>query len=453
MTPPPDERERTISPDGTLNAVSASQITNFHLCPGRWYFDKKLGMRQPETPEMAEGTRLHTEMEDYYLKGQHPTNLSILELLKDPRIPRPGEGLKIEFPKDYGLGIFASGVRVKGRIDLLDCSNKKSIGIWDWKSRGKLKSAKSPDDLERDVQGLIYGQFVFETFEPSQVRFYHGNIARTERGARVTEVPAWDREYVRNNYQAIVEPTVREMVDVAKVELEEVPLNTRNCFAFRRPCPYINQCPAHKADFTFDFDTPEEVDVTLKERLEARKKAAAASTEAAPTPRDTVADTQTTAPEESKPAPNPVAVVRATGINPPDAAKPLPVTPWTPPTNTIVVSNEVIQQAAEFTAALDSVSSTSTTQLHLHLYVDCTPRKGVTVFTLLSDEISRRAKPIAEAAGKTDVREIKFGEGVAALAATFRKDPLFGHVLVTSSGLSLAVLDILEAQATTIVGR
>jgi hypothetical protein len=87
----------------------------------------------------------------------------------------------------------------------------------------------------------------------------------------------------------------------------------------------------------------------------------------------------------------------------------------------------------------------------LELYVDCAPLKGVTGVSSIEDVIAERARPICEAKGVQDVREIKFGEGTAALIASFKREPIFGIYTIGSTGLAGVVLDGLIASATKVV--
>jgi hypothetical protein len=87
----------------------------------------------------------------------------------------------------------------------------------------------------------------------------------------------------------------------------------------------------------------------------------------------------------------------------------------------------------------------------LVLFIDCMPTTGFADAQNLEAEIETRSAPLREKHGVQDLRQAKFGVGMADLAATFREKPIYGAWKCTSSGTSGYVVDALVGRASEVI--
>lgn len=421
---------------GQLKSVSASQINTYWDCKRKWYFDKVMGMPQPETEALGRGTRIHEQMEKWYELGQMPTYPSAIAALELPEVPPRSDSLVIEEPRNYGLGLMAAGVPVRGRIDMRIPPKDGVFRILDWKSTSNPKYAKTPEELSRNPQGIIYLKYGFNVYPEAHAGIFQHVYLRTAKGfgAISVETDELDREHVDRVY-AHIESVVADMKATAALpSVADVEPNLASCDKYGG-CPYRDTCP-RVARSIFDglddsqtssslLPQEETEDMTdIKSKLAARK----AST--------------------------------ASGINPPDAAKPPAVAPYTPPAPSLDQwSLEKVEEAqvSPSGSGLGQPASPETNKdqaVCIYLYIDCQPTYGVGVDVRLEDEIAARTPGTLAGLGETsavDVREVKFGAGTAALVAGFKRNPPRGVVVASSQGLSGLVVEALAPMASLVV--
>lgn len=258
---------------------------------------------------------------------------------------------------------------------------------------------------------------------------------------KVVKTDPMGRGEVHDRY-LLLEPIVSEMKQVASAaNAEDVTPNWNACEKFGG-CPYQSICPSVGRSVLTGMDEetmPEsnEKRIPLSERMKAK-----AIVETVTKPGDVIpAATQ----------------ALATGINPPDAAKPAPVTPWNP--------DAPVGPTHEATNQLDVPRSMTLAQAAeneaLHLFVDCAPVRGDSLVKHLDAIIvqrtpeilahCRKADPKCVPDGAVDVREVKFGQGVAALVASFAKHPPAGNVVAHSGALTNQILDVLQPVAARVI--
>lgn len=398
-----------VDESGLLH-VSASQIKKFIACPAQWGFAYLDHLEEPERfgrDGRDTGTALHKQHEDWFEHGTPPEHPSLAALVQDPKYPQtspPLGRLLIEHPRDYGLNIKAGGVLIKGRADLLEVLANR-VRVVDLKTLKDLHWAQDEESLARDIQLLIYGHYVFTHFpHVDQVLFTHGYVNTTITEHRVVQTEPLTREYVEAYFTNIADLVETRMVPAARqksgFELEQ--RVGPACKAFGG-CPYQQHCPAYRAA------NPQEIHPMDVEKKLAERKAALAQIipPDAPVPSVSAPPTPPTPPEPE----------------PPPARKLLTSTP------------EELGQAA----------------VGLWLYVDCRPSKGMPASVDLEDLIAERSRVICEQLKVADVRLAKFGEGTAALVASFKTKPPSGHVCARSGGLSLAVLEVLRPLAKVVI--
>ena len=276
---------------GELMHVSASQITTHQRCARKWWYEKVAGLQAPSSGALETGTRVHAQMEGYLLDGIEPEFPSAKKLIQDPDFPIPESdhpAFMVEEPRDYKLGLFAAGIPVKGRIDLVDGRAGSTVDIWDWKTTAQLSYGKTAEELAYNTQLIIYGKWAFacSIFNPDYVRFRHGYIqTRGGAKARIVGTQPLSRDHVEDQYESIVDEVVTMKRSAAASNAEKVPANPLACKDFGG-CPFANTCTrgaksaAERLSFLFAAEREKENEMSLKDAL------------------------------------------RAEGINPPDAAKP-----------------------------------------------------------------------------------------------------------------------------------
>ena len=157
----------------------------------------------------------------------------------------------------------------------------------------------------------------------------------------------------------------------------------------------------------------------------------------------------------------------ASGINPPDAAKPPATAPYTPPAPSLDQwSLEKVEEAQVSPSGSGSVQpanpeTNKDPAVCIYLYIDCQPTYGVGVDVRLENEIAARSEALLRELRQknpsdvppyaTDVREVKFGAGTAALISHFKRNPPAGVVVASSQGLSALVVEALAPMASLVV--
>ncbi len=238
--------------------TSPSQRGTFDLCKRRWYFGSILKLPQPQSPEAAEGDKLHKQREDWQNHGIEPAHPSVA-LTKGMTAPPGTPGIEVE-AKTTNPPLYIAGLLINGRIDFLDGRDPSYPSIIDWKSKGSLKGALSKRKLAEDTQLSIYGKWALVKFpSAAQVDIGHGYIVRSTEtpGAKLVSVTL-TAEHINATVEAMI-PGFNEMkrysqaASADEVPIPEVDHNGRinACWAFGQLCPYIKQCQPLK-DATFE---------------------------------------------------------------------------------------------------------------------------------------------------------------------------------------------------------
>lgn len=274
---------------GRLQHISPSQIDNFSKCKRKWYLEKVRGIEQPRKEHFEKGEMLHLQMENWYNHGIRPQNLSAQLLIDSGEIPARRPEIIIEEPRDYRLDISLAEVPVKGRIDLLDPFPKPGeVHIYDWKSSSDIsKWAKTPDQLVRNPQLIIYAQYVFKAFFGAlRVLLAHGYL-QTKAGfaAKTVKTDLLAPEDVNDTFTNI-ESRVEEIKATAAIkDWRDVEKNERHCEEYGG-CPYQQVCGTGKYKngliFTEDDNmTPEEHQAFIL-KLKSQKRTGVNPPDAAP---------------------------------------------------------------------------------------------------------------------------------------------------------------------------
>lgn len=197
---------KTFNPDGTLRAVSPSQIETFLQCPLKWFFDKKEKLqRKPPSKGQILGDKCHKEIERFLIEGadvRGPLPLVGAAMLEpyvrfSPFNGGPGE---VEMPLLAPRLQTPGGVLITG---FEDYHVPDPAGLWptiiDHKFKKSLaKYAPTEDELLEDTQCIVYGAHALARY-PDAVgyEFRHHNHQTEGEGGRfakpvVVRVPRAD---------------------------------------------------------------------------------------------------------------------------------------------------------------------------------------------------------------------------------------------------------------------
>ena len=161
--------------------VSASQITNFLICPRLWYFKSVLKEPEPFNEAFKAGNEIHACIEDSFLllenkepkKEIHPPHaLDIVrEAFLNGTLYKPQKYL-VEHKIDFNV---MPDVDMTGFIDLIDVTNSKII---DHKSISKLEYAETPETIKKNLQLLIYAYWYINKLNKDKVWVRHNQLVK-----------------------------------------------------------------------------------------------------------------------------------------------------------------------------------------------------------------------------------------------------------------------------------
>lgn len=188
-----------LNKDGSPKAppsLSPSKITTFLACPLKWYHAQVLGLETPSTPATELGTECHTIAETYLREGLEPhdrkagriiqAGMHLLEPMRAAMLRSGGRALKIEeWIVLNGLGpceAVPKGTRMRGRVDTyakcladvpeillpgererlaaMGATPETTLFVSDHKTTSDLRYAKTPAELDVDVQTHIYAYVI-----------------------------------------------------------------------------------------------------------------------------------------------------------------------------------------------------------------------------------------------------------------------------------------------------
>ncbi len=262
--------------DGELRFVSVSSLQKADPasesgCPRAWWYQYVKGIKEPPSPAMERGTKLHAEVANYLITGTKNLStqvLSNLHMVPDPvkydasgrpdmfvehdivpQMPDGSSGLQLS-------PLRASGIPMVGAIDLMHSrgTNKGgndiedtidppgTVEVLDWKFVSKMDWAKPGNELINTIQMAGYAKYVYEVTPAKLVRISHGYMPSKGLGRKHTAKVT--REQVEKAWE---HPTrIASMLkDVAKeTNPDLIEANTRACRAFGRECIHKSYCTA-----------------------------------------------------------------------------------------------------------------------------------------------------------------------------------------------------------------
>jgi hypothetical protein len=189
---------------------------------------------------MELGTKLHDELEKYLKGGVVPPTLLARKALEF--LPEPDPALLVEVEME--LETYPGGPIWKGKIDLADPRNARSPMVYDHKTTGNARWAKTPAELQKSAQMVSYALWMGAVACPDaeEVRLQHTYMV-TEGKPVSFHVPAivvpeqvqpvWEREIENTRQMALLAKYRPDPMDVRP--------NTDTCDAFGG-CPHRSKC-------------------------------------------------------------------------------------------------------------------------------------------------------------------------------------------------------------------
>lgn len=303
-----------------MKYISATQITLFRDCPRKWYMSYVLGLKQPPTPNLLFGSKVHKIAEDYLNGVSTPTptdkatRLVALAIASGVIRPaKPGDLVECSIK-----GLTCAGVPFRGFIDLYRPVPGRPI-VEDHKTTSGWRWAKTAEQLRVNVQMITYAKFALER-DPSasEVVLRHNQLlTRGGPDARYVETVV-SREHVEREWRAITE-TVKEIAATHSAEMENVRTEFSACGKFggcylRDRCyatPYL--APGETPERTpgpFAGMTSTDKETTMNPKLAALLRAA----------EEAEKNEETKGPTPTDPAPAPAGAGHGAGVPQVDAA-------------------------------------------------------------------------------------------------------------------------------------
>lgn len=294
MTPPPERRRRDNGDavvDGVIQYFSSTSLqladpSGGEGCPRKWYYEKILGKKPPETRQQSEGKELHAQNELYErtgvnalgslaMRGKHmllPPGDDLLveqDMLVTPELEYRARAVEHAEGSEAGEAIRLSAtladapLRLVGRpyVGYIDLAHRRGVNqgaqdvedafdppntgeVLDWKSTSSLDWVKNPQQVSRTIQMTSYGKWMLTVFpDLEHIRLSHGYyITRGSVSPRKVSLRVLP-EVIERQWEH-VEGVARLLDDVARErEVDQVPANNRACGAFRG-CPHRTYCSA-----------------------------------------------------------------------------------------------------------------------------------------------------------------------------------------------------------------
>lgn len=212
--------------------LSYSQLSNWRLCPARWYYDKVLGYRDEGSWATEYGREVHAQLETYLTSGNQPEDARArLATANLDHLPKPA---CVEF--SVRLPIPDTDWDFVGQVDWQSGSR-----ILDHKTKGSFDYVPSQHQLGRDVQLLLYAHAV-QVLTGTEITHvgHHYIRSRGPLDSYIEWAPVSQGDISENWQTAVADfhAMIKDR-DRAAGELER---NLGACGAFAKPCPAIVPC-------------------------------------------------------------------------------------------------------------------------------------------------------------------------------------------------------------------
>jgi hypothetical protein len=257
-------------------ALSPSEIESWVLCHRRWGWERLDGIRRPSSEAAELGTRVHAQLERWFRAG----------ILPDPNLPEgkiaesglhmwpaPDNVTEIELH----IGTQTAASRYHGYQDI-GYPEPVSPVVGDHKTTGDLKWAKTAEDLQTDIQAMIYAKAAMDRHGVDRVKLRWGYLrTKGARKAHLVEAIV-DRQTVEKVFAEKIDPYAREIHAAQASGLTgiDMEIDATACDAFGG-CPHRDRCnltPTQRLESLMaQEELRNEKALTLKEIMQAKNAA------------------------------------------------------------------------------------------------------------------------------------------------------------------------------------
>lgn len=242
--------------NGVLQRTSASAITTadpntYGGCFRKFFYDKVLGLKEPETEPQKLGKKCHKEIEDHLIYDTGA--LSAIVMAGYQFIPDRDPLLEIEHNITPQHFYEVAGVPVVGMLDIINPTGRyispmgeyileNLVEVLDWKTTSDISYVKAGHLLKTLHQMVLYGEYTSRRYNADRVRLSHVyfQTKRTKKSEKTTTILTREDSY---KHWPKMERVVRTLIDLApETDINKVPANTSSCTAFKG-CFYSDRCP------------------------------------------------------------------------------------------------------------------------------------------------------------------------------------------------------------------
>jgi len=185
--------------------VSPSQLSMWDRCNRKWGLRYIVGLKDPGSAASERGQRIHKLLEDYAEKGTYPSGDTLEEKVARELLPFAPPPFSARSEGNFWLEI--GGVRFRGfkdleyveggpqvRLPAAGLAPGERLIIQDWKTTSDLRWAKTPEDLKKDPQALLYAADSLTRWRASSVdlRWVYGTTGEKTRTRRVEQTLSFD---------------------------------------------------------------------------------------------------------------------------------------------------------------------------------------------------------------------------------------------------------------------
>jgi len=217
--------------------LSASQVQLWSDCKRKWMWKYVAGIEEPSNPAADKGKLVHGELEKYLTGGSidFTTEIGYIAASGLEHLPKPGTaGMRVEEEFHF---VGPSGHSYLGYKDL----QVPGI-IFDHKSTGDLRYQKTPEQLKKDIQAILYAVDYFRTHPDEkevELRWVYYQTRNARKSAvthlRVNQTETWNRfQDIEKIAEAMAEASTKQPLDL--------PPTTSFCYAYNKPCHYQGNC-------------------------------------------------------------------------------------------------------------------------------------------------------------------------------------------------------------------
>jgi hypothetical protein len=173
-------------PSSPAVVISPSQLGVYDQCRRKWAWENVAGMRSPPTPSQILGTRVHAVFEAWLKHGTPPDRKTLegrIALMGLPQLPPPGVG---EVERQFYLTT-RSGYHYTGIADWMGWHPELGAMVIDHKTTSAMRWAKTKEELEFDVQALLYAIFACISMQTDRVTLRWNYVQTNAKAARLVE--------------------------------------------------------------------------------------------------------------------------------------------------------------------------------------------------------------------------------------------------------------------------